>query len=229
MTVRWRTTSGTLDWPTRQLWPTLARVGLSERLLASVPVAAWYGLLYALVSLVSFWPIFLGYVPIPAEIITSAPLWGPFQIPFSQRYYGVMEDLVRSFYPGHRLIGEAIRSGEIPLWNPYVLNGYPMHAANAMAIFAPLTIVGYLLPIDAAWTFGMVAAPGVRGARDGALCAGARPRPRRRAQRRLRVRLVRLPGRLGRPGDGRHHDLAALGHARRAARRRGGRRRRGSR
>lgn len=124
-----------------------------------MPVAAWYGLLYALVTLVMFWPILLGYVPIPAEIITSSPLWGAFQVPFSQRYYGVMEDLVRSFYSGHRLIGEAVRSGEIPLWNPYVLNGYPMHAANAMAIFAPLTIVGYVLPIDAAWTFGMVFRP----------------------------------------------------------------------
>ena len=115
-----------------------------------MPVAAWYGLLYALVTLVMFWPILLGYVPIPADIITSAPLWSAFRVPFSQRYYGVMEDLVRSFYSGHRLIGEAVRGGEIPLWNPYVLNGYPIHAANAMAIFAPLTMVGYVLPIDAA-------------------------------------------------------------------------------
>ena len=127
--------------------------------MASLPAAAWYGLLYGLVSLASFWPIFLGYVPIPADIITASPLWAPFQVPFSQRYYGVMEDLVRSFYPGHRLIGEAVRAGEIPLWNPYVLNGYPMHAANAMGIFAPLTMLGYVLPIDLAWTFGMVVRP----------------------------------------------------------------------
>jgi len=159
VTVRGRATAGALAWPQGRLGPALARVGLSKRLLASTPVAARYGLLYALVSVVSFWPILLGYVPIPAEIITSSPLWSAFQVPFSQRYYGVMEDLVRSFYSGHRLIGEAIRSGEIPLWNPYVLNGYPMHAANAMAIFAPLTMVGYVLPIDAAWTFGMVARP----------------------------------------------------------------------
>ena len=124
-----------------------------------MPVPAWYGLLYTLVTLLSFWPIFLGYVPLPADILTSSPPWGPFQIPFSQRYYGVMEDLVHSFYSGHRLIGEAIRSGEIPLWNPYVLNGYPMHAANAMAIFAPLTMVAWVFPIDFAWTFAMVARP----------------------------------------------------------------------
>jgi hypothetical protein len=118
-----------------------------------------YGLLYLAVSLASSWPIFLGYVPLPVELITGAPLWGPLQGAVTFRQFGVMEDLVRSFYPGHRLIGEAIRSGTIPLWNPYVLNGYPMHAALAMAIFAPLTMLSYVLPIDAAWTIGMVARP----------------------------------------------------------------------
>lgn len=122
-------------------------------------VAARYAVLYTLVALAMSWPIFLGHVPLPADLITSSPLWGPFGVPFTQRSYGVMEDLVRSFYPGHRLIGEAIRSGEIPLWNPYVLNGFPMHAANAMAIFAPQTMLAYVLPIDLAWTIGFVARP----------------------------------------------------------------------
>jgi len=128
-----------------------------------MPVPLRYAALYALVTLASSWPIFLGYVPIPAELITRTPLWGPFEIPFTQRSYGVMEDLVRSFYPGHKLIGEAIRSGEIPLWNPYVLNGYPMHAANAMAVFAPQTMLAYILPIDAAWTLGFLLRPIVAG------------------------------------------------------------------
>src|SRR5262249_57685372 len=89
----------------------------------------------------------------------GSPIWVPFKGPVTYRQFGVMEDLVRSFYPGHRLIGEAIRSGTIPLWNPYVLNGYPMHAALAMGIFAPLTMLAYVLPIDLAWTLGMVARP----------------------------------------------------------------------
>jgi hypothetical protein len=123
------------------------------------PLPVRYGLLFLAVSLAMLWPIFLGYVPLPADVITSSPLWGPFELPFTQRYYGVMEDPVRSFYPGHRLIGEAIRSGEIPLWNPYVLNGYPMHAANAMGIFAPVTMLAYVLPIDLAWTLARVLNP----------------------------------------------------------------------
>src|SRR3954453_260610 len=118
-----------------------------------------YGLLYLAVSLASSWPILLGYIPLPVELITGAPLWGPLQGAVTFRQFGVMEDLVRSFYPGHRLIGEAIRSGTIPLWNPYVLNGYPMHAALAMGVFAPLTMLSYVLPIDLAWTIGMVARP----------------------------------------------------------------------
>ncbi|MGE3909661.1 MAG: YfhO family protein [Chloroflexota bacterium] len=131
---------------------------LRERV-AGWPETARYGLLFLSVAVLMHWPMFLGYVPIPADIITMTPLWDAFGIPFHQRYYGVMEDLVRSFYPGHRLIGEAIRSGQIPLWNPYVLNGYPMHAANAMAVFAPLTMLAWIFPIDIAWTAGMVIRP----------------------------------------------------------------------
>src|SRR5215217_7824801 len=118
-----------------------------------------YGLLYLAVSLASSWPIFLGYVPLPVELITGSPLWGTIQGPVTFRQFGVMEDLVRSFYPGHRLIGEALRAGTVPLWNPYVLNGYPMHAALAMAIFAPLTLLFAVLPADLAWTVGMVGRP----------------------------------------------------------------------
>jgi hypothetical protein len=129
--------------------------GLSQGLVCGL----MYGLVYLAVSLVSSWPIVLGYVPLPVELVTGSPLWGAIQGPVTYRQYGVMEDLVRSFYSGHRLIGEAIRSGQIPLWNPYVLNGYPMHAALAMGVFAPVTMLSYLLPIDAAWTIQMVAEP----------------------------------------------------------------------
>src|SRR5215212_2280344 len=120
-----------------------------------------YGLLYLAVSLASFWPVLLGYLPLPVELITGAPLWGSIQGPVTYRQFGVMEDLVRSFYPAHKLIGEAIRSGTIPLWNPYVLNGFPMHAALAYGVFAPFTMLSYVLPIDLAWTLGMVLKPAI--------------------------------------------------------------------
>ena len=134
-------------------------VGRSRALLVRAPVPVRYALFYLVIALGMSWPIFLGYVPLPADLITSSPLWGTYQIPYVQRYHGIMEDLVRSFYPWHKLIGEAVRAGTIPLWNPYVLNGFPMHAANAAAIFAPLTMLGYILPIDLAWTLGFVIRP----------------------------------------------------------------------
>src|SRR5215212_2086903 len=120
-----------------------------------------YGLLDLAVSLASFWPVLLGYVPLPVELITGAPLWGSIQGPVTYRQFGVMEDLVRSFYPAHKMIGEAIRSGTIPLWNPYVLNGFPMHAALAYGVFAPFTMLSYVVPIDIAWTLGMVLEPAI--------------------------------------------------------------------
>jgi hypothetical protein len=118
-----------------------------------------YGLLYLVVSLVLLWPVLLGYVPLSVEIATNTPLWGSLRDGIITRQYGVMEDQVVQFYPWHRLIGEAIRSGTIPLWNPYSLGGYPMHAAFATAIFAPLTMLAWVLPIDLAWTLAFVLRP----------------------------------------------------------------------
>jgi len=58
-----------------------------------------YGLLYLAISLASVWPVLLGYVPLPVELITGSALWAASQGPVTNRQFGVMEDLVRSFNP----------------------------------------------------------------------------------------------------------------------------------
>jgi hypothetical protein len=131
-----------------------------------------YGLLYLAVSLAILWPILLGYVPLPVEIATNMPPWGTLREGTVTRQYGVMEDQVVQFYPWHRLVGEAIRAGSIPLWNPYSLAGYPMHAAFATAIFSPLTMLAWVLPIDLAWSLTFVLRP-VLAALGAALLARA--------------------------------------------------------
>jgi hypothetical protein len=73
-------------------------------------------LFYLVIALGPLWRIFLGYVPLPADLVTNYPLWGTFQMPFVQRYHGVMEDLARSFLP----VAQADRGGGAGRHHPAV-------------------------------------------------------------------------------------------------------------
>ena len=55
-------------------------------------------------------------------------------------------DLSRYFYPVRLFTVEAMKSGTIPLWNPYIFCGIPNLAFQQAAVFYPLSIVYYLLP-----------------------------------------------------------------------------------
>jgi hypothetical protein len=139
--------------------PALARGAAWRRLAVATPVAVWYGLLYLLVSLASCWPIVLGYVPLPVEIAVNHPVWGTIRSGIVVRQYGVMEDPILQFYPWYRLLGEAVRAGTLPLWNPYALSGHPLQASMQPAFFHPFTLLGFVLPIDLGWSLGFVLRP----------------------------------------------------------------------
>jgi hypothetical protein len=62
-------------------------------------------------------------------------------------------DIILQFYPWQIFTNEAIRSGYIPLWNPYVSCGAPFLANLQTAIFNPLKIVFYILPYSYALKF----------------------------------------------------------------------------
>ena len=50
---------------------------------------------------------------------------------------------------------DAILEGRWPLWNPWILAGTPLLAAQGGAILHPGTWIGLLLPLPQAWTFAM--------------------------------------------------------------------------
>ena len=54
-------------------------------------------------------------------------------------------DLYSEHYPVARYAGEMLRRGEIPLWNPYQLNGIPFLAVPHSRLFYPPNLI-YLLP-----------------------------------------------------------------------------------
>jgi hypothetical protein len=72
------------------------------------------------------------------------------------------DDLTQN-YPLRVLAGREIRSGELPLYNPYIWSGAPLLAGwNAGAAY-PLTFLFAVLPPVAAWTVNMIMTWAVAG------------------------------------------------------------------
>jgi hypothetical protein len=58
----------------------------------------------------------------------------------------VQSDVVQDFVPWLQYARDAIRSGDFPTWNPYVLSGAPFLANHQTAVTAPVNIPIWLLP-----------------------------------------------------------------------------------
>ncbi|HEX2914519.1 MAG TPA: YfhO family protein [Chloroflexia bacterium] len=54
-------------------------------------------------------------------------------------------DLVSFFYPIHVFASESLRTGQIPLWNPYLFSGMPFAADIQSGLFYPLNWIFWLL------------------------------------------------------------------------------------
>jgi hypothetical protein len=63
------------------------------------------------------------------------------------------KDLSRYFYPLRYLMVEQVRSGHLPLWNPYIFCGFPLLATLQIGFFYPLTVIHYLLPFNLAFNY----------------------------------------------------------------------------
>ncbi len=61
-----------------------------------------------------------------------------------------MYDSVGQFYPWRKFAADSIRSGTIPLWNPYQFCGTPFVANSQSAVFYPLNFIYYIVPIERA-------------------------------------------------------------------------------
>ncbi len=55
-------------------------------------------------------------------------------------------DFVDFMYPAQHFVGQAIRAGHIPLWDPYVLLGYPIIGDPQASIFNPILLAYHAIP-----------------------------------------------------------------------------------
>ncbi|MDI6782230.1 MAG: YfhO family protein [bacterium] len=78
-------------------------------------------------------------------LIVGVALLFFFSVTFSNYTFGY-GDLHRYFYPLRFYVASCIKSGILPLWNPYLFSGYPCFAALQLGIFYPVSILVYILP-----------------------------------------------------------------------------------
>lgn len=68
----------------------------------------------------------------------------------------VERDLPIFFFPNLKLWVEAVKAGELPLWNPYSFSGQPLFASLQTSILYPPNVLLLLLPLDFAFNLTIV-------------------------------------------------------------------------
>ncbi len=115
--------------------------------------------LFTLVSLILFWPIFLGKVNLNGNLLTSFyPPYGE-NLPFKNTGW----DQLRIYFPFYKVTFDAFKSFSIPFWNPWAFSGHVHMADFQSGVFYPLNIFGLALSQVAFWHFLRVS-PMVLGA-----------------------------------------------------------------
>jgi hypothetical protein len=110
-------------------------------------VAGALGLLILLLLGRAFLP---GQVLLPLDIVTQQ--WPPWQGQgvVDEAHNPLLSDVVSYIYPVKEFAADAVRRGEFPLWNPYVLTGTPFTYNTQAGLFYPLSLLYYGLPATTA-------------------------------------------------------------------------------
>lgn len=94
-------------------------------------------------------PSLLGWkILLPLDLLALPNYYLPPDVPVSPPPPSdwALADLVTQEEVLRRFAVEQVRSGRLPLWNPYIYCGAPFVAANHTAVFSPYRALGYLWP-----------------------------------------------------------------------------------
>jgi hypothetical protein len=110
-------------------------------------------LVIAALALGMMWRVTLaGRVMAPADLLLLMEPWKHHagQFPEFHQAYNPILDAIQQFYPWRQYAGQSLRSGLVPLWNPYELCGNPFVGNNQSAVFYPETWLHALMPTERA-------------------------------------------------------------------------------
>lgn len=107
---------------------------------------------FALLAGLNYLPALAGKIPFPRDIVIHFPAWSGMARFEAPQHYADIGDLVTSFYPFRAFAARSVRSGTLPLWNPYFQSGVPFQADSQSSLFYPPNFLYYVLPLPVAWT-----------------------------------------------------------------------------
>jgi hypothetical protein len=119
-----------------------------------------YIFLHTVLCLLFFYPLFIfGKIPIPADTIVG--MYHPWRdvvwdgltagVPFKN---SLITDPVRQQYVWRLIALSQVLKGQMPTWNPYSFSGTPLLANFQTALFYPLNILFFLVPVDFSYLWG---------------------------------------------------------------------------
>jgi len=112
------------------------------------------GLLALLI--VFFRPVILGgRTLLPLDNLFAFQPWQSFAAQFGVDvpHNDLLNDLLVENYVWKRLVVQALKSRQLPLWNPYILAGQPFLAAGQHSALYPLSLIFYALPLVRAYGY----------------------------------------------------------------------------
>lgn len=122
-------------------------------------------LLFLLLTALFFHKTFIsGKVPFPGDILVSeySPWkyssflgYNPGSYPNKAQYF----DTIRQIYPWKEFSINLLKSGQMPLWNPYNFSGTPLLANSQSSPFYPLNIIFFLFEFVNGWTIFIILQP----------------------------------------------------------------------
>ncbi len=104
-------------------------------------------LIFSFLSLLFFWPVFLGKVNLNGNSLVSFySLYGQ-----NLAYKNTTSDQLRIYYPFISIQLDELKKGNLPLWTPYLFAGQAQIASLQGAVFYPLSVFGFFLPQVEFW------------------------------------------------------------------------------
>lgn len=114
----------------------------------SFSLPKWFPLLFFFaLGCIFYWKsLFTGDVFLPAELLGHLSPWKQTTLyPNLPPWNPLRWDGISQFYPWRKFASETIRSGRLPLWNPFQFGGTPFVANSQSAVFYPGTLLFILI------------------------------------------------------------------------------------
>ena len=89
---------------------------------------------------------------LPADLLLQFEPWRSQAAALPTAHWDALVwDGIAQYYPWRTFAAESLRAGHIPLWNPYQFCGTPFVANGQSAVFYPLNVLFWLLPVAVAF------------------------------------------------------------------------------